>query len=553
MAEFERRKRNRSFVILICLSALFCVTVFLIGAFDKPLHSSVNDITYFGDVWVNLSEDESKTIGNFVNDGLFEASIKAEEVRGRSLCFVAKNITFDVYIDGTNVYSFRPSSPGIFGKFYGTYPHVVELDQVRDDSNITIAAYSIDESHGSISGVVLQNGIDYLNGIFRLSIVPLGVSLFITILGLALIGAGLAVLRSSDAGKEIAAMGLFAFVAGIWTSCSSGIIGIITGTPVSMHFVNYISLIILPGIAALFVYLLSEKQLPLIFNVITVVTVCTLVADLILTGAGISNYHDLLPITHFECLVTACYSFYCIFKTMHENKSRVSTRAVVTAAFISVTLGGIIDLARYVNSDSGLDSAYFFRIGLMIFILLLCVNELHSLLFYRKYESEALHMGLLAHTDALTGLANRMAYTEFENNVKSKENGKCTIVQFDINNLKKVNDNYGHSEGDRHITAAAKIIKESFSDIGECYRTGGDEFILVIEGANSRNLFDAACDKYRKKIDEYNAKNNPPVKLEIAYGVEEFDLKSDDVEKALKLADGKMYNMKKIMKGEVNE
>ena len=180
-------------------------------------------------------------------------------------------------------------------------------------------------------------------------------------------------------------------------------------------------------------------------------------------------------------LATACYSFYCIFKTTHENKSRVSTRAVVTAAFISVTLGGIIDLARYVNSDSGLDSAFFFRLGLMIFILLLCVTELHSLLFYRKYESEAVEMGHLAFTDALTGLQNRMAFTNHEDTVLTRESGECTVIQFDINNLKKVNDNYGHKEGDRHIKAAAEIIKESFGQIGNCYRTGGDEFIVVIE------------------------------------------------------------------------
>ena len=121
-------------------------------------------------------------------------------------------------------------------------------------------------------------------------------------------------------------------------------------------------------------------------------------------------------------------------------------------------------------------------------------------------------------------------------------------IQLDINNLKKVNDTYGHKEGDRHIKAAADVISQSFGMIGDCYRTGGDEFIVVIEDLKDPSALKEAEEKFRKLIDEYNEKEKPRVKLEIPYGIEEFDLKDKDVEKALRLADGKMYSMKKQMK-----
>ena len=66
-----------------------------------------------------------------------------------------------------------------------------------------------------------------------------------------------------------------------------------------------------------------------------------------------------------------------------------------------------------------------------------------------------------------------------------------------------------------------------------------------------RSNYHQAEDKDAKRaelIDEYNEKEKPRVKLEIPYGIEEFDLKDKDVEKALRLADGKMYSMKKQMK-----
>ena len=115
-----------------------------------------------------------------------------------------------------------------------------------------------------------------------------------------------------------------------------------------------------------------------------------------------------------------------------------------------------------------------------------------------------------------------------------------------------VNDNYGHKEGDRHIKAAAEIIRNSFGQIGNSYRTGGDEFIVVVEDLKDRLQFEQTKVKFKNMIDEYNETYKPRIKLEIAYGIEEFDLSSGDVEGALKLADGKMYSMKKKMKGNMN-
>ena len=72
---------------------------------------------------------------------------------------------------------------------------------------------------------------------------------------------------------------------------------------------------------------------------------------------------------------------------------------------------------------------------------------------------------------------------------------------------------------------------------------------MVIEELKDRLEFEQTKVKFQKMIDEYNEEYKPRIKLEIAYGIEEFDLSSGDVEGALKLADGKMYSMKKKMKG----
>lgn len=87
-----------------------------------------------------------------------------------------------------------------------------------------------------------------------------------------------------------------------------------------------------------------------------------------------------------------------------------------------------------------------------------------------------------AETDALTGLGNRRA---FDNRVeeclrKGKLLDNLYMVSMDLNGLKGVNDNFGHQAGDEFISAAAECVRTSFADIGNAFRTGGDEFLAIV-------------------------------------------------------------------------
>ncbi len=547
MIQLHRQKNTRVFASGVCLSLVFIFFFCFMGIYGAVSDSTHDNAIDYDNYWLVARGYDNASVKNFHDEAEFYTYITEEQVAARSLCFLAKNVEFDVLIDGETVYSFHPEIPTIYGKFYGTYPHQIELSSVDEMSEVRIVADTIDGSTGSFTEITLQSATSYITEIFRTSMFPYCISIVIAFMGLALVIGGLTLLKNASAGKEIAAMGLFALDSGIWTACSSGIVGMVLGNPVTMHFVNYISLIVLPAIAVMFVYLLTGKKYQLFSNTIILVTLLTLIFDVVMTALGLSTYHDLLITTHVECISVVVYSFLCIFKSMKEGQESISTRVTVMGAFVAVVIGGLIDLTRYFAGNSGLDSAYFFRLGLMAFVLIMGINEIYALMFYRKYESEAEELSKIAYTDALTGLKNRMAFTDKEDIYSMKPKGAGIVIQLDINNLKKVNDTYGHKEGDRHIKAAADVISQSFGQIGDCYRTGGDEFIVVVESVDY-SAFEAAKEKFIKLIDEYNEKHKPRVKLEIPYGVEEYDLKSVDVEKALRLADGKMYVMKKQMK-----
>lgn len=87
----------------------------------------------------------------------------------------------------------------------------------------------------------------------------------------------------------------------------------------------------------------------------------------------------------------------------------------------------------------------------------------------------------VALTDGLTGVGNRSAFEKDIAEYAGKRISSDYVhIAMDINGLKRVNDTYGHTAGDELIIAAADCIKRSCGQYGKIYRTGGDEFVAVL-------------------------------------------------------------------------
>ena len=147
-------------------------------------------------------------------------------------------------------------------------------------------------------------------------------------------------------------------------------------------------------------------------------------------------------------------------------------------------------------------------------------------------------LNLVSTLDMLTGVFNRneMNNRVTQLSVDNLPNRKNIGVIFaDLNGLKKMNDNFGHSAGDTLLKESAKILKDSFPD-GEIYRAGGDEFMVLLRDTNEDTLI--------KKVAEIKDKASKTEHVCFAAGYC-FDEDCNNIHYAMRIADGRMYEDKK--------
>lgn len=174
-----------------------------------------------------------------------------------------------------------------------------------------------------------------------------------------------------------------------------------------------------------------------------------------------------------------------------------------------------------------------------------------------KLAKETEVVSRLAYLDALTGIGNRAAFIKREKELQEAlDAGKIEgvmICQFDVNNLKQVNDHFGHAEGDRFICKTAEIITESFGSAGSCYRIGGDEFTAFLTGtaAEMEETFENCRRRMRSLENAFNAEAEEGISIFIACGRAACCRGADTTLEAIeRAADSAMYAIKNESKGE---
>lgn len=180
-------------------------------------------------------------------------------------------------------------------------------------------------------------------------------------------------------------------------------------------------------------------------------------------------------------------------------------------------------------------------------------NELGLLV--RSIREMATKLEIYVYRDKLTGLRNAAAYIskgkELDSQAKLIPDFAYGVILFDVNFLKKVNDNYGHQAGNQLLRHASRVICRVFEH-SPVYRVGGDEFVAILEGEDYDNR-----EELLKKFDEKIAEESFSAAGEIIYvsvarGLAIYE-NGKDFATVAKVADVAMYNHKSAIKAKYDE
>ncbi len=159
-----------------------------------------------------------------------------------------------------------------------------------------------------------------------------------------------------------------------------------------------------------------------------------------------------------------------------------------------------------------------------------------------------------AKTDVLTGLSNRRYYykigtKEYQRLKRNERN--VSVVVFDIDNFKHINDSYGHALGDLVLENTSKIIKDTIREYDYAFRMGGDEFLLLLPETEVDEAYNLA-ERIRKEIKglQVNADEHT-LSITASFGISDFNKTDMTIETIAKRADDALYQAKRAGKDRV--
>jgi diguanylate cyclase (GGDEF)-like protein len=221
------------------------------------------------------------------------------------------------------------------------------------------------------------------------------------------------------------------------------------------------------------------------------------------------------------------------------NSNALDIKSVVSAPIIiNGDLCGVLNLdnEEKINAFTDEDKTLLKHLSTQIAIAIKNAHNLEKIVNLSRFDS-------------LTGIYNR---NYFEDLVKAGScllKDKLTVVVFDINDLKKVNDTYGHRAGDLLIQTFSHSLKSSVRNDDITARVGGDEFVALlrwIDGEKVERIIERITEKLEIELLEFIP--NESYYVTFSYGIATYPNESDNINNVLRLADDRMYAYKRIYK-----
>jgi len=249
-------------------------------------------------------------------------------------------------------------------------------------------------------------------------------------------------------------------------------------------------------------------------------------------------------------------------KSLNGEKNRKFDGEVISldAPIANATLAGYAALSDSIRMHAeeksrGLLSLhrtlFYATIGAIVLIALFIFRPMSNVILRKTHEliDARNSMAFIAIHDGLTGLHNRTFLTDhFDELLKSahRRRERVAVVQLDLDRFKQINDTLGHAAGDYVLIATAQRMRESCRASDLCVRLGGDEFIMVLNGAGSSEDINTVARRILSRINQPIVYQGTTIQPGASAGIAVYPVDADNVQDLLVHADLALYSAKKL-------
>lgn len=354
-------------------------------------------------------------------------------------------------------------------------------------------------------------------------------------------------------------LALFCLSLSLWDLCYTSLVYLVTDDTTITPTLEYLMLHLVP--VFFFGYLRFEfhdtahRRVCLVAELAAAGVAALAVATEALGVPGL-GYLGLLKVLYVELATMAAAA---IATALAGSTRRDASRAVFRYGMGATVVISLLEVVRVIlNRASGT-----FRISgalvpfvestlapvvIIAFEGTLCASYLIHLVRTMHARMERIQLERLAYTDALTGIPNRASLDDRLEDLGKADHARYTLLFFDVDHLKEVNDSLGHDAGDRMLQLVGRAIAESCSgNEGFFGRYGGDEFVACL--ARRRDA-DRALHSFQAIIKGANDRGYLPLPVEVAVGRADHEPGDErTVLEELRQADDRMYEVKARQEG----
>lgn len=341
-------------------------------------------------------------------------------------------------------------------------------------------------------------------------------------------------------------IGFFGIFTSLWLVAESKILQLYINNDFLIGSLAYVAIAAAPIAAVAFLKQSIFDKDKYLFSGLCIIYTINLLAIFTLHMSSIFDFFETVIITIILIIIGLVIVTVSLIKKYLNDKSEINRNYLVIFTIFFVFM--FFEFYIFINRDFNYTASYT-TTGLVIVFFLILVFTLKTLTKRARDNFESSLYKEIANTDQLTKAHSRFAFEKDLDHLFYNSDDHLSLVYFDFDDLKFINDNYGHIEGDSTLVSGLNAIKQVFGDYGKCYRIGGDEFACLSQKI-TYNIFLELKQKLTDLLSQIS--KNQAYQLRISLGYTEKNIKIDSKPSdLLQKADSQMYLDKNKNKAQV--